>query len=262
MRKKAYTDDRRSAFQIARSFLNPALRSEMFQKILTRLREGNTTNARLASVAWCREVAKSVENFCNALNPDLWHESLAVSDHIRTDANAKLNTLDLDLGGPGNYPLLYFFVRHRRPKVVLETGVAAGFSTAAILTAIKANGVGRLYSSEFPYFRIANPEKYVGYIVDDDLKSNWTLLLDGDRRNLPKILAAVDHVDLLHYDSDKSYSGRRMALTLISPHLSKGAPVIMDDLQDNLFFRDHVGRHGIIPSVFEFEEKYVGLYYA
>jgi hypothetical protein len=35
----------------------------------------------------------------------------------------------------------------------------AGFSSSAILTALKENGEGILYSSDFPYFRIKNPEK-------------------------------------------------------------------------------------------------------
>ena len=33
--------------------------------------------------------------------------------------------------------LLYFFVRYFKPKVVLETGVAAGFSSLSILKALK-----------------------------------------------------------------------------------------------------------------------------
>jgi hypothetical protein len=262
MKRRAWLGNRDSVFEIAKSFMKPAVREEMFRKMLIRVREGKATYSSQASAAWCREVAKSVEGFCDAMNSDLWRESLAVADCIRDTGNAKLSALDVDLGGGGHYPLLYFFVRYLRPKVVVETGVAAGFSTAAILTAIKANGVGHLYSSEFVYFRLKNPEKYVGYIVDDELKSNWTLFLEGDRRNIPKILAAVDRVDLLHYDSDKSYSGRRIALKLLTPRLSKGAPVVMDDVQDNLFFRDHVERHDLDASVFEFWGKYLGMYYA
>src|SRR3712207_8827457 len=56
----------------------------------------------------------------------------------------------------------------------------------------------------FPYFRIADPEKYVGYLVPDELKARWTLYTKGDRRNLPQILRPGRTLDLVHYDSDKT----------------------------------------------------------
>ena len=110
---------------------------------------------------------------------------------LQISADEKLKALDYDLGGGGNSPLLYFLVRSMRPRIVVETGVAAGFSSSAILTALKENGEGILYSSDFPYFRIKNPEKYIGLLVDEELKGNWTCLKQGDRFNLPEIF--VEH---------------------------------------------------------------------
>ena len=57
----------------------------------------------------------------------------------------------MSLGGGGNFILLYFLTR-KFNKVVVETGVAAGWSSLAILGAFEKNGEGKLYSSDFPYF--------------------------------------------------------------------------------------------------------------
>ena len=97
--------------------------------------------------------------------------------------NKKLKKIKYDLGGGGFYPLLFFIVKYIKPNIVVETGVAAGFSSYAILKAIEENKKGRLYSSDFPYFRIPNPEKYIGIIVPEKLKKSWDLLIDGDNIN-------------------------------------------------------------------------------
>jgi predicted O-methyltransferase YrrM len=167
----------------------------------------------------------------------------------------------MDLGGGGHSPLLYFFTRHLNPDIVIETGVAAGWSSQAILTALKDNqSGGHLYSSDFPYFRYKNPEKLVGYVVDDSLKNNWSLFIDGDQNNLPKIVEQVHQpVALFHYDSDKSIEGRNFAYNLLSNKLSKNAVVIFDDIQDNLHFKNFVEKQNMPYKVFEFKGKYIGL---
>jgi hypothetical protein len=70
----------------------------------------------------------------------------------------------------------------------------------------------------------------------------------------------VEEVDLFHYDSDKSYSGRKFALTTISPSLNPQGIILMDDIQDNSFFYDYVEETR--PNswyVFNFQKKFVGM---
>jgi len=247
--------------QVARSFFGGRYSHEMTRKLLTRIKEKLTFVSTRDPMPWILTRRKQLDDFCADIDSQLWKESVEASGQIQRLADRKLADLNIDLGGGGNYPLLYFMVRKLRPHVVVETGVAVGFSSKAVLYALKQNGAGRLYSSDFPYFRIPDPEKYIGYIVDDDLKAGWTCLTKGDRRNLPKILSQVDMIDLFHYDSDKSYLGREWALELILPRMRKGGVIIMDDLNDNCYFEDLVGRLGIEPHIFEFHGKYVGLFY-
>lgn len=233
--------------------------SVMAEKFLMRFKSG-VHDASPEAMSWYKQHAESYEDFMKGLDPDLWKETQTACKTIEKNANQKLEALGLDLGGGGNYFLLYFFVRHFRPACVVETGVAAGWSSQAILTALhKNNDQGKLFSSDFPYFRYKNPEQYVGYVVEDEMKDKWSLYIDGDRNNLPEIAKQVSEVNLFHYDSDKSYIGREYASSMLLPKLSQDAVVIFDDIQDNNHFKDYVTKNELKFKVFDFHGKYLGL---
>lgn len=241
------------------NLMRPGYAPVMARKILIRMRElprrRETTPMRL----WCAKHVEDTAGVLGAMNPDLWNEAQRFSADFHAQARRKLESLNVGLGGGGHYPLLYFLVRYKKPDRVVETGVAAGYSTQTILTALAANGRGRLFSSDFPYFRFDSPEQYIGHLVEDGLRERWELFIRGDRTNLPRIIARCGTVDLFHYDSDKSYSGRRFALDTVAPHLAPHGLVVMDDIQDNFFFRDYVTRRCVAFRIFEFERKYVGV---
>ena len=94
---------------------------------------------------------------------------------FRARAATKLDAMAVPLRGAGHFRLVHFLVRHLRPEVVLETGVGVGYTSQAILLALELNGSGTLYSSDFPYFRMDHPERYVGCLVDDELRHRWHL---------------------------------------------------------------------------------------
>lgn len=232
----------------------------MAEKALLRFKEKDYQKASPEVLAWCQKYAEPYDVLLNTLDSTLWQETIQVCTELDTQGRAKLDALGLDLGGGGNYPLLYFFTRYLSAQTVVETGVAAGWSSQAILKALQKNGNnGHLYSSDFPYFRYEEPEKLIGYVVDEELKQNWTLYIEGDKFNLPDIMDDVGEIDLFHYDSDKSMSGREYAINLVEPKLSKKAVVIFDDIQDNFHFRDYVLAKRLEFKVFEFGGKYIGL---
>ncbi|MGE3856188.1 MAG: class I SAM-dependent methyltransferase [Dehalococcoidia bacterium] len=240
---------------VARNALRPAFLPVMLRKVLKRTERDTSA----AATAWARERARPIDAYCAAADPALWAETTARCEEMRAEVRAKLDALGIDLGGGGAYPLLRFLVRWRRPEVVVETGVAAGWSSYAVLDALRANGGGRLLSSDFPYFRLDHPERYVGFAVPDDLRPGWHLDMRGDAAALPDIVSRVDRIDLFHYDSDKSASGRAFALRTAGRLIGRRGVVVMDDIQDNLFFRDWVAREHLPYLVFEFEGKFLGV---
>ena len=174
----------------------------VWHKLLARLRGEHHDPA---AAAWCKAVAVSGNPFTLVDGP-LWTEAESIALRLETDGEATLRALHFNVVGSGAHcALLYFLARSIRPAAVLETGVAAGYSSVALLTAIERNGAGHLYSSDFPILRLPNPARHIGCLVPDRLRRAWTLEVKGDRVNLPRLLAQAGEVALFHYDSDKSY---------------------------------------------------------
>ena len=163
---------RRSIFvNLARNALRPAYLPVMLRKIKARVRPPNRDEA----LAWAAEHAESVDSFGESLDLALWAEANQWADEFEPHAQAILATIGVPLGGGGHHRLLYFLTRFTHPETVLETGVAAGGSSAAVLTALASNGAGVLWSSGFPYFRLENPERHVVCVVPEALRARWSL---------------------------------------------------------------------------------------
>jgi predicted O-methyltransferase YrrM len=217
------------------------------------------SDTREEATRWASSRAIAIDEYCRSVNMVLWEETQNECTRIKADAEKILRHLPIKLGGGGAFPLLYFLVRLHKPAVVVETGVAAGWSSRAILEALYRNQHGRLYSSDFPYFRFDDPEQYIGCIVPDRCRSVWTLDTRGDQYALTSFVQQINSIDLLHYDSDKSVSGRQFAMKSLAVKLSDDCIIMMDDINDNLFFKNYVEENEADPKVFEFEGKYIGV---
>ena len=100
-------------------------------------------------------------------------------------------------------------IRIAKPRLVVETGVAAGISSTLILSALSKNNYGTLSS-----FDITNK---VGELIPNDLKKLWTLkvlnglnLKDKLRREVTKI----KHDFIFLHDSDHALKWQEFELSL------------------------------------------------
>ena len=133
------------------------------------------------------------------------------------------------MGGKGNIDLLYNICEETKAKYVAETGVAYGWSSLAILLSLKNRPGSKLISTDLSYAKMGN-EDAVGIVVPKELKSSWTLIQEPDSAGLPKGLKEVPHLDVVHYDSDKSYLGRMNSYPILYNKLRKGGVFISDDI--------------------------------
>src|SRR5262249_40277160 len=140
------------------------------------------------------------------------------------------------MGGPGDVNLLYAAVKLSGAWRVVETGVAYGWSSLAILAALDGRDGARLVSVDMPYPKINN-EAFVGIAVPERLRGRWRLIHAPDRHGLERAIAeAGGTIDLCHYDSDKSWWGRQYGFPLLWEALRPGGVFISDDVQDNMAF--------------------------
>ncbi len=244
---------------VIRNILANLSQPKKFWVVLKKIAKRFEPDTRAEAILWAKKHAISVPEYCQSIDASLWEETLKAVADINARAQSILASIKDDLGGGGAYPLLYFLVLHKKPNVVVETGVAAGWSSLTILAALSKENNGELFSSDFPYFRMANPEKYIGILVPASLKNRWTLDVRGDDIALPGIVARVGRIDLFHYDSDKSASGRSSAISKVQQKLSANAVIVMDDIQDNTYFKRLAESCGHDYTVLEFQGKYVGL---
>ena len=164
----------------------------------------------------------------------------------------------VEMGGPGDLDLIYQSILATKATRVVETGVAYGWSSMAALAALQATG-GKLVSVDMPYPK-ANNEAYVGLVVPDEWRKDWTLIREPDRNGIKKALARFGgEIDVAHFDSDKSYAGRMFAYPLLWEALRPGGLFISDDIQDNFGFRDYCAANGLDFAVTESDGKFVGL---
>ena len=250
------------AYRILKNLANPAYAPVILRKMRSRVFERVSRREIELNLSWLDGVCEEFEGLAELLDANLWSEAKAFGKDLRSRAERILSELDVHFGGGGHYELLYFITRHFKPRIVVETGVAAGFSTQAFLKAMQINRQGRLFSSDFPYasqFRLENPAQYVGILVQPELRERWELYLEGDRRNLPHIVAKVPEINIFHYDSDKRYSGREFAISVVSRALVNDGIIVMDDIQDDSFFHNYVGRVSSPWKVFRYGAKYVGV---
>jgi predicted O-methyltransferase YrrM len=163
------------------------------------------------------------------------------------------------MGGPGDINLLYAATKLSGARRVVETGVAYGWSSLAILAALEGQDGGRLTSVDMPYPAMNN-EPWIGVVVPESLRHNWNIIREPDRHGLDKAIAGLGGViDLCHYDSDKSYRGRQYAYPRLWAALAGGGIFISDDIQDNMAFAEFVQMRKLPFAVTEFEGKFVGI---
>jgi predicted O-methyltransferase YrrM len=153
-----------------------------------------------------------------------------------------------EMGGAAFLEVCYAVVRLLRPEVVLETGVAHGYSSAVILQALAENSRGHLFSVDLPAFRPGTPDQ-TGGAVPESLRSRWTLQLGPDRRILPSLVSEIGEIDVFFYDSDKIYAGMLHSWRLAWPHMRSGALLVADDIHLHSAFFEFATEKGVDPVI-------------
>lgn len=150
--------------------------------------------------------------------------------------------------------LLYYMTRILQPERTVETGVANGHSTYALLRAIQANGAGRLHSVD------VDPD--VGQLVPESLRSGWQLhVIDPAKpeEGLRRILSSNAPINLFLRDSDHRYLQMLFEFQEASRHLAHDGWLVTDDADTTHAFIDFCDRAGVQPVILVEARKVAGL---
>lgn len=133
-------------------------------------------------------------------------------------------------------------VKLARPAVMVETGVALGFTTATVLHAMRDNDRGQLHSIDLPALQY-DPSDPVGRAVPADVRDRWELHLGDSRKLLGPLAARLAPLDVFLHDALHTYSSQRREYRTVWPHLRSGGVLISDDVGNPAFveFAHEVG---------------------
>lgn len=136
--------------------------------------------------------------------------------------------------------LCYCIVRKLKPYNVVETGVARGVTSAFILYALEKNGIGKLYSIEFPPFKYCPSD--IGKLVPDHLRSRWYLILGVGIKKMRQLTKTVPLIDIFIHDSDHSYRNQFDEYKYAYSWLNNRGFLVSDDVL-NMAFEDVCGHN-------------------
>lgn len=141
---------------------------------------------------------------------------------------------------------LYFVIRSVKPETVVETGVSDGMSSLMILKAIKDNGRGQLYSIDYP--EVGMPRLYgkePGWIIDNGLRTKWTLIYGKTRDKMSPLLEKLRQVDVFLHDSEHSYPNMKFEFSLALKYMHVGSILLSDDITSNSAIIDSLLDQGL-----------------
>ncbi len=238
---------------------NPKLLPDAFLKIKTFLFYSVKENSGEKSKLWCSANAVTQDTAFEQLFPGQPFEKIEKKFPIEYKYAIEQEAKSpFKMGGPGAIDLLYNFCEATQSRKVLETGVAYGWSTLAILLSLTTRSQTTLFSVDMPYAKKNNVD-FVGTVILNHLKNKWNLIRESDYTGVLKAIRQLKEIDLCHYDSDKSYLGRKRSYRMIWRALKNNGLFISDDVSDNLGFKDFCESIDRTPIIVHWNNKYIGI---
>jgi hypothetical protein len=183
------------------------------------------------------------------INPESALEGLSRWRPILENTVRRVAKASGEHGGVGiaDGVMLYGLTRAIEPDYVVETGVAAGVSTAYISAALIDNGRGRLFSVELPPRVVENvrqtdgarfdwPNIGVGWAIPPEIRqeigTRHTLIIEDVRSALPTLVRELPFIDLFVHDDLHLPDHMLWEYDLVWPKIRTGGILASDDVNE------------------------------
>ena len=180
-------------------------------------------------------------------------------------------------GYSGDFDVLFLHTLTRilKPEIVVETGVASGRSSSAILQAISENKKGTLHSVDLPHFYEGTAptfketdegnmelQGYVpagkepGWLIPESLRSNWRLILGDSKVELPKLVSTLSQIDIFYHDGEHNYETMTKEFALVWEKIPVGGFLLADDIDWNTAWSEFCTAH---KGSYQFSYRHFGI---
>ena len=154
---------------------------------------------------------------------------------------------------------LYRLLREMKPRIAVETGVCNGVSTAFLLLALDHNDYGELRSIDLPEVAgeeyepgtfwdgkggaVIPPGREPGWMVPQELRERWHLVLGKSQDELPPLLEGLAHpLEFFMHDSEHSDECMRFEFDAAWEALKEGGAIVADDVNVNSAWDEFTAR--------------------
>lgn len=191
---------------------------------------------------------------------DQFYTKIATPNELENHIRAMLDEAGGEYRGQVSFEdayLLYTACRLIRPRLVVETGVATGVSSAYILKALDDNSYGMLHSIDMPNYEevlaksepayawmkghpvaMVPQDKEVGFTIPANLRTRWKLHLGLSSNVLPKVLSELGQIDIFVHDSEHTYKNMMFEYQTAWPSIKANGIPLLHDVRWNTAFSD------------------------
>lgn len=141
--------------------------------------------------------------------------------------------------------LVYVIIRRLKPRIIVETGVFDGVSSAFILNALHKNKHGTLISVDLPArhvihgstdfmpFQRLPRNKTSGWLIPDYLRNRWKLHIINRGDELKDILSKFKTIDIFLHDSLHTNDHMMWEMKLAWQKMQRNGILLVDDIYSN-----------------------------
>ena len=207
-------------------------RDDGFKSINLEFRKGYRFQNVCLGTAWMLISYYYWSNKFGVFEPEDMNKLNEVGSQIYSRLREKFRTWRKDLWGlQGTHGIGFMLIRKFKPELIIETGIAHGYSAEVILTALSLNGKGRLQSIDIDEkVHLQNIDVDVGWLVTPSYFNHWDRKI-GDSKN---ILANINQEpDIFIHDSLHTEEHMLFEYYWAKDHLKPNGLLVSDDIDRN-----------------------------
>jgi len=149
--------------------------------------------------------------------------------------------------------MLFYLVKCSQPDIIVETGVANGFSSSYMLLALDSLNKGKLISIDYLVMPWHTKEK-VGQVIPETLRKWHELIIGNSMIELEKLKTSKKQFDIFMHDSSHTYQHMMKEYQMAWPHLKIGGFLLSDDVSQNDAFLEFAAQVSSDPIIIKKEK--------
>ena len=184
------------------------------------------------------------------LDPSIYFEARESFAPVRLHVEKLVSGKDYWQVSPDELNYIFSATKLLRPGRVVETGVGPGTTSYAFLSAL-SDFDGKLYSFDLGIRYGESDHMPVGFVVPQEMRSEWTLTIGDSRETLVPALRKISPIDIFFHDSDHTYDHVMFELTKADRYLKKRGLIMVDNYDWSKAPKDFANENGydLVPII-------------